>query len=65
MLDELQVHLHEFRDVDALISTIWHALQKAGLTWKKALGEIHVKIPPIGGFWGIFFETIGPSQPPL
>ena len=37
LLDELQVHLHEFCDLDVSISTIWQALQNARLTWKKVL----------------------------
>src|SRR5260370_29961230 len=34
---ELQVHLCKFWDLDVSISTIWWALQNAGLTWKKVL----------------------------
>ena len=37
LLDELQVHLREFHDLDVSISTIWWALQNARLTWKKVL----------------------------
>jgi len=37
LLHELQVHLCEFWDLDVSISTIWWALQNAGLTWKKVL----------------------------
>jgi len=33
LLDELQIHL--FRNLDVSISTIWHAMKNAGLTWKK------------------------------
>src|SRR5258705_9779432 len=37
LLDELQVHLCEFCDLDVSISMIWWALQNARLTWKKVL----------------------------
>src|SRR5258707_6192364 len=35
LLDELQIHLCEFWNLDVSISTIWHAMKNAGLTWKK------------------------------
>src|SRR5258707_14866967 len=37
LLDELQVHLCKFCDLDVSISMIWQALQNARLTWKKVL----------------------------
>src|SRR5258708_6654886 len=52
LLDELQIHLHEFRNLDVSISTIqWHAMKNAGLTWKKVctLRKVNMcKYPPIG-----------------
>jgi hypothetical protein len=44
-LEELQNHLHEFWDIDVSLSTIWHALQNAGLTWKKV--AIFTHFPPV------------------
>ena len=35
MLDELQIHLHEARNLNVSIPTIWCAMKNAGLTWKK------------------------------
>src|SRR5258708_27337139 len=35
LLDELQIHLREFWNLNVSISTIWHAMKNAGLTWKK------------------------------
>jgi hypothetical protein len=43
-LEELQVHLREFRDVDVSLSTIWRALQNAGLTWKKVAIFTHFSL---------------------
>ena len=58
------------------LSQVWLYLQKEGFFFEVTPSEL--KIPPIGGFWGIFFlaqlrippmwslhfETIGPSQNP-